>query len=222
MIHPRELPWVLSRKSAVLGSSGLFWAGLTSWGLASEVSNPECHRRMRASFVLWARPTFFASNCKFVCPDHNFLEAWCDHNPVSNHFSIQQPLIRPLYNSRQAQESLLVWAGSASRTNSESEVFYDFIQNYWLENRIGDQASYFDFSEFWKAVFAGFGHMLGHFRKFLIFWIFESGFRWFWTYNKVTHFCKKLSSRHNICCPTPTCKTKVTKTKMLLTFTSDD
>ena len=91
-----------------------------------------------------------ASNCKFVCPDHNFLEAWCDHNPVSNHFSIQQPLIRPLYNSRQAQESLLVWAGSASRTNSESEVFYDFIQNYWLENRIGDQASYFDFSEFWN------------------------------------------------------------------------
>ena len=91
-----------------------------------------------------------ASNCQFVCPDHNFLEAWCDHNPASNHFSIQQPLIRPLYNTRQAQETLLVWAGSARRTNSESEAFYDFIQKYWLDNGIGDQAEYFDFSEFWN------------------------------------------------------------------------
>jgi molybdopterin-containing oxidoreductase family iron-sulfur binding subunit len=34
--------------------------------------------------------------CKFVCPDHNYLESWCDLNPGSNHYSIQQPLIRPL------------------------------------------------------------------------------------------------------------------------------
>ena len=45
-----------------------------------------------------------ASNCQFSCPDHNYLESWCDHNPATGHYSIQQPLIRPLYNTRQAQE----------------------------------------------------------------------------------------------------------------------
>ena len=91
-----------------------------------------------------------ASNCQFACPDHNYLEAWCDHNPATGHYSIQQPLIRPLYNTRQAQESLMVWAGMAQRTNSESEAFYNFIKKHWLANLIGNQEEYFDFSEFWN------------------------------------------------------------------------
>ena len=80
-------------------------------------------------------------------PDHNYLEAWCDHNPATGHYSIQQPLIRPLYNTRQAQESLMVWAGMAQRTNSESEAFYNFIKKHWLANQIGNQEEYFDFCE---------------------------------------------------------------------------
>ena len=91
-----------------------------------------------------------ASNCQFACPDHNYLEAWCDHNPATGHYSIQQPLIRPLYNTRQAQESLMVWAGMAQRTNSESEAFYNFIKKHWLANQIGNQEEYFNFSEFWN------------------------------------------------------------------------
>ena len=91
-----------------------------------------------------------SSICNFVCPDHNYLESWCDLNPVGKHYSIQQPLIRPLYNTRQSQESLLVWSGLAKRSNSESQVFYDFIKKYWLENNIGDQSSYTGFTDFWN------------------------------------------------------------------------
>ena len=39
-----------------------------------------------------------ASACQFVCPDHNYLESWCDLNPGSNNYSLQQPLIRYLIN----------------------------------------------------------------------------------------------------------------------------
>ena len=91
-----------------------------------------------------------SSLCNFVCPDHNYLESWCDLNPVDNHYSIQQPLIRPLYNTRQSQESLLVWSGIVQRSNSESQAFYDFIKKYWLENNIGNQNSYSGFSDFWN------------------------------------------------------------------------
>ena len=91
-----------------------------------------------------------SSLCNFVCPDHNYLESWCDLNPVDNHYSIQQPLIRPLYNTRQSQESLLVWSGIVQRSNSESQAFYDFIKKYWLENNIGNQNSYSGFTDFWN------------------------------------------------------------------------
>jgi MoCo/4Fe-4S cofactor protein with predicted Tat translocation signal len=91
-----------------------------------------------------------ASVCQFVCPDHNYLESWCDLNPGSNNYSLQQPLIRPLYNTRQAQESLLVWSGLAERSNSESQAFYDYIRKYWLDNSIGDQSLYPNFDDFWN------------------------------------------------------------------------
>ena len=104
-----------------------------------------------------------SSLCNFVCPDHNYLESWCDLNPVGKHFSIQQPLIRPLYNTRQSQESLLVWSGLAQRSNSESQAFYDFIKKYWLENNIGDQNSYTGFTDFWNwTVHNGFTNQVGN------------------------------------------------------------
>ena len=91
-----------------------------------------------------------ASCCEYVCPDHNYLESWCDLEPVSGHYSLQQPLIKPLYNTRQAQESLLVWSGNATRTNSESEVFHDYIQNNWISKSYGNQSDYLTFGEFWN------------------------------------------------------------------------
>ena len=49
--------------------------------------------------------------CQYVCPNHNYLESWNDFEAINGHVSLQQPTIRPLYNTRQAQESFLVWSG---------------------------------------------------------------------------------------------------------------
>ena len=49
--------------------------------------------------------------CQYVCPNHNYLESWNDFEAINGHVGLQQPTIRPLYNTRQAQESFLVWSG---------------------------------------------------------------------------------------------------------------
>ena len=69
-----------------------------------------------------------ASRCTYVCPDHNYLESWNDFNPVSGHYSLQQPMIRPLFDSRQAQESLMVWSGLASRDDKESISYHNLLK----------------------------------------------------------------------------------------------
>ena len=91
-----------------------------------------------------------AACCQYVCPDHNYLESWCDFEPTPGHVSLQQPIIRPLYNTRQAQESFLVWANKANRGGSESKVFYNFIKENWTVNSIGNQSDYITFDEFWN------------------------------------------------------------------------
>jgi len=84
-----------------------------------------------------------------VCPDHHPLEAWNDTQPRAAVIHLQQPVIRPLADTRAFQESLLRWMG-------RSEIFYDYLRNVWKSQFFGQQVLYLDFDGFWDhAVQAG-------------------------------------------------------------------
>jgi molybdopterin-containing oxidoreductase family iron-sulfur binding subunit len=68
-----------------------------------------------------------ASNCQYVCPDNHQLESWGDAEPRKGFFSFAQPTISPLFSTRQAQESLLVWTGNSMN-------YHDYLQQYWSKN----------------------------------------------------------------------------------------
>jgi molybdopterin-containing oxidoreductase family iron-sulfur binding subunit len=59
-----------------------------------------------------------------VCPDHHVLEAWGDAEPVSGHFSLRQPLIAPLHDTRAAEESLATWAGRPTDQRAHVRAFW--------------------------------------------------------------------------------------------------
>lgn len=54
----------------------------------------------------------------------HYLESWGDVNIVKGHYSIMQPTIRPLFESKQLQEALLSW------TDNETS-YYDYLKNFW-------------------------------------------------------------------------------------------
>jgi len=85
-----------------------------------------------------------ASLCDYVCPDHNYLESWGDAEPRRGYYSVVQPTINPIFQTRHAQESLLTWAG-APVTN-----YYAYLQNYWRTNLFPQAgASAGAFEAFW-------------------------------------------------------------------------
>ena len=65
-----------------------------------------------------------AELCKFVIPDHHYLESWGDAEPKAGYFSFQQPTIYPLFKTRQWQDSLLKWSGSSSD-------YLASLKSYW-------------------------------------------------------------------------------------------
>ena len=86
--------------------------------------------------------------CKYVCPDSHGLESWNDYNPVSNYYTVQQPTISKLFNTRQAQESALVWSGKETS-------YYDFIKETWSAH-FSAELILTPFNSFWnKAVHDG-------------------------------------------------------------------
>jgi MoCo/4Fe-4S cofactor protein with predicted Tat translocation signal len=70
-----------------------------------------------------------AEKCKYVVPDHHWLESWGDAEPKSGYYSFLQPTIAPLFKSRAFQDSLLVWADNSSD-------YYTIFNNYWV-NKLG-------------------------------------------------------------------------------------
>lgn len=70
------------------------------------------------------RPDETSSVCGYVCPDNYYLESWNDYQPYSGVYTIGQPTIKNLFDTRQAQESFLKWAGKESS-------FYDYMKSVW-------------------------------------------------------------------------------------------
>ena len=64
----------------------------------------------------------------YVCPDSHNLESWGDANPKHGVFSLMQPTITPLFNTRQFQESLLSWMNKSD--------YQAFQKNYWISKGV--------------------------------------------------------------------------------------
>jgi MoCo/4Fe-4S cofactor protein with predicted Tat translocation signal len=80
---------------------------------------------LTVSFSGYADET--ASHCAWVTPDSHWLESWNDYMPKAGHYALAQPTIRPLFDTRQWQESMLHWGGVNGH-------YHDFIQNTWRAN----------------------------------------------------------------------------------------
>jgi len=84
--------------------------------------------------------------CHWVCPEPHYLESWNDAEPKTGVYSLAQPTISKLFDSRQVQESLQKWAGV------ETPNYYEFVKANWKENFAGLQNELSDARIFWNDV----------------------------------------------------------------------
>lgn len=72
--------------------------------------------------------------CKYVIPDHHYLESWGDAEPKTGQVSLIQPTISPLFKTRPWQDSLLKWSGAATD-------YLTFFRQYWI-GRLGGESAF--------------------------------------------------------------------------------
>lgn len=77
-----------------------------------------------------------AKHCTYNCPDHHYLESWNDAEPVKGIYSTSQPTIQSLFNTRQAQQSLLMWA-EAPVTD-----YHEYLRANWKQRTGGTDAGW--------------------------------------------------------------------------------
>ncbi len=101
-------------------------------------------RKLGLTVSFSERPDETTALCQYVLPETNFLESWNDLEPKAGIYSLAQPVIAPLFNTRPPQVTLQKWSGNEINHR-------DFIQNFWKENQFTKQENTTDFIQFWNT-----------------------------------------------------------------------
>ncbi len=114
-----------------------------AYSLPEAVAFPELLRRVPLTVAFSPEMDETARLTEFVCPTPHFLEAWNDAELAPGIWSLSQPAIRPLGNTRSLRESLLAWLGLPQPDP-------DAPRQYWREHIYPGSGSQDEFQSFWE------------------------------------------------------------------------
>ncbi|MFT6865864.1 MAG: MoCo/4Fe-4S cofactor protein with predicted Tat translocation signal [Cyclobacteriaceae bacterium] len=83
-----------------------------------------------------------SSLVKILAPDHHYLESWNDFEPISGSYSLAQPTIKNIFDTRQAQDSFLTWAQS-------EKSYYDLMRSNWEASGYPSSTGFSSFDAYW-------------------------------------------------------------------------
>jgi MoCo/4Fe-4S cofactor protein with predicted Tat translocation signal len=120
-----------------------------SYTLPASLGFNEALKKVKTKVSFADRADETASQCDYICPDHHILESWGDAMPAAGSYSLVQPVIFPLFNTRAAEETLLKWSGNDTD-------YQTYVKNNWEKGVFASHGGGASFNDFWgKALFDG-------------------------------------------------------------------
>ncbi len=83
-----------------------------------------------------------AKECIYILPDNHYLESWGEAMPKLGTYTLMQPVMQPIFNTRQFQSTLLAWM------NMDND-YHAYIKGFAERTLFPKQNKYPDFNQFW-------------------------------------------------------------------------
>jgi len=117
---------VKDMKSGSVGA--VLMAGVNpAYSLPNGEEFAEALANVEVSLAFSMSPDETAKLCKYVAATPHYLESWGDIQYTTSNFSLMQPAIRPLFDTRQFQDCLLKWTDN-------NQSYHDYIKETWSGN----------------------------------------------------------------------------------------
>lgn len=112
----------------------------------------EALKKVGISVYVGRRADETGSASTFTAAESHAMEAWGDAEIQKGIYSVQQPTIRPLGESRSFEEHLMAWSKEGA---FKVASWYDYLRDYWKNsiqsrNRVGIAKQ--DFEDFWLSL----------------------------------------------------------------------
>lgn len=119
------------------------------YNLSPEYKYEEAVKKVPVSVTLTEQVTETSEASNYVLPIHNPLEAWNDFKTRTGFYSMQQPIIAPLYNTRQKEAILLSWKEPKEYNET---LFRDYLTANWEKVIYPAMAAAAPFKNFWNSI----------------------------------------------------------------------
>ncbi|MEO6693856.1 MAG: TAT-variant-translocated molybdopterin oxidoreductase, partial [Ignavibacteria bacterium] len=86
----------------------------------------------------------------FVLPINTMFESWGDFQTRNNFYSLQQPVISPLYNTRQKEEILLTWI-KGNKEAHNADMYRTYVMDNWKTSALSGFSGDAKFMKAWYA-----------------------------------------------------------------------
>ncbi|MBU2950497.1 TAT-variant-translocated molybdopterin oxidoreductase [Tamlana agarivorans] len=98
--------------------------------LANAADFAEGLKKTQLSIAFSMKEDETSSHTQYLAAAPHYLESWGDVEIKTGHYSLTQPTIRPLFDTKQFQEALLAWTGN-------TESYSDYIKSTWNAGILG-------------------------------------------------------------------------------------
>ena len=88
-----------------------------------------------------------ANLSNFILPHNHAFESWGDSKVRTGFYALQQPVIAPLYNTRQKESILMMWMNN-DKSYSET-LYHEYLMGNWKNNIYPTLNSILGFKTFW-------------------------------------------------------------------------
>ncbi|HET8809129.1 MAG TPA: 4Fe-4S dicluster domain-containing protein, partial [Flavobacteriaceae bacterium] len=87
-------------------------------------------KKVKLSVAFSMKEDETAKLCKYIAATPHYLESWGDVQLTKSHYSLMQPTIRPLFDTRQFQDCMLKWSGNET-------TYHEYVQGTWASSLNG-------------------------------------------------------------------------------------
>ena len=133
MGNDTEVKNLISEMSAGNVGALLVYNANPSYSLPNAKSFDEALKKVKLTVTFGMSADETALQTQFVATTPHYLESWGDVHFHKGHYGLMQPTIKPLFNTRQFEESLLKW----SKIDS---TYYQYIRDNWTATILNGQS----------------------------------------------------------------------------------
>jgi molybdopterin-containing oxidoreductase family iron-sulfur binding subunit len=145
----RSVTGLIGEMNSGAVSAIIIWGANPAWDLPNSARFQEAFAKVGTRISFSGVMDETTALCTHAAPANHILESWGDAEPKGGHFSLIQPTIAPLFNTRQAEHSLLEWADSPNLNRQDEQPYYQYLKSHWTTEIFNRQTKYATPQAFW-------------------------------------------------------------------------